>query len=124
MKREELDISDALGRGEQLPFAYLRTYSAVTLGRTPPSVETEELLEARFFSRTEEIRVFRGDGALRAARLCAEPGEEPLWERYAISDPRFGRELTVCRHLAADADGQVYIAATRLADWKGAEDDA
>ena len=104
MKQETIDIQAALEAGQKLPFAWVRSLSQVALGRTPLTADLEELLEARFFSRDREIRLFPGEDGLRAVAL--------------IENPRFGRSITVTRVLDWDEDGQAYIAATRLSGWK------
>ena len=43
MNLETLEVPAALERGRTLPFACVRTLSAVTLGKTPVRVGTEEL---------------------------------------------------------------------------------
>lgn len=61
MKQETIDIQAALEAGQKLPFAWVRSLSQVALGRTPLAADLEELLEARFFSRDREIRLFPGE---------------------------------------------------------------
>lgn len=123
MIQESLEVDKALSRGIEKPYAFLRFMSEVKLGPTPQQVDTEELLEARFFSEEEEIRLFRRDGRLEAALFYTEPFDWPITETYEIANPKFGRELTVCHHLDADEDGQTYVAATCLSGWKGGKQD-
>ena len=42
MKREVLDMHEALRRGKTLPFAWLCTLSKVTLGATPSQIPLDE----------------------------------------------------------------------------------
>ena len=118
MKQETIDIQAALEAGQKLPFAWVRSLSQVALGRTLLAVELEELLEARFFSRDREIRIFPGEDGLRAVALTGEPEDHEMEEEYLIENPQFGRSITVTRVLDWDEDGQAYIAATRLSGWK------
>lgn len=119
MKKRLLEISEALERGKKLTCVLLRFRSGVSLGAVPQSVELSELLEARFFSETEEVRVFRQDGvALRAAVLTREPEDRFLTETYQVEDLRFKGELLVCHILNFDGDGQAYKATTCLSGWK------
>lgn len=122
MKHEQLDIGKALELGGGLPFSLIRSLSSVTLGRTLSQVGTDELLEARFFSEQEEIRIFRQDGALKAVRLTEEPDDHLLRETYVLENPQFGAEITVAHLLEADEDGQMHITATRLTGWKEERD--
>ena len=118
---ETLSPEAALERGRRLPFALLRTFSAVSLGHTPATLpDAGELLEACFFSADEEIRLFRDDGVLQAVSLRETPEAHTLENAYEIGNPAFGRLLTVRETLDFDEDGQAYVALSRLADWKGA----
>jgi hypothetical protein len=121
MKRDTLEPNEALERGKTLPWAFIREYSRVTLGRTPEDVDPEEILEAFFFSPEEEIRLWRQDGSLRAAALTEEAGDRFLEERFGVDDPRLGREITVRKYISFDGDGQACITAVRLSGWKGGE---
>ena len=118
MKYEKLSVGEALTAGLRLPYAMIRSLSQVTLGRTPPQVAEDGLLEARFFSAEQEIRVFRGEDGPQAARLSAEPADQVLEETYRMENKQFGGSLTVARVLDWDGDGQAYVAATRLSGWK------
>ena len=69
MTFEKLTAEEALQRGLSLPFALIRSVSSVSLGHTPEQVETDGLLDARFFSDTQEVRLFRRDGQLQGAVL-------------------------------------------------------
>lgn len=119
MKTETLAVREALERGRALPWALVRSLSEVSLGRTPAETNLEELIEARFFSPGEEIRVFRANGAWAAARLEGEPGDSQITRTYDIENPRFGTAITVCYTLEADEDGQTGLAAARLTGWEG-----
>lgn len=118
MKYEQIQVHEALTAGCALPYALLRFLSRVTLGCTPPQVPEDELLEARFFSSEQEIRVFPGEDGMQAVRLSAEPTDRVLEETYQIENRQFGGSLTVARVLDWDEDGQAYVAATRLTGWK------
>ncbi len=123
MKTETgLDAREALKRGAALPWALVRELSRVRLGHTPDHVDTDELLEACFFSPTEEVRLWREDGQLRAAALTEEECDLTLEERFKVENPDLGRELTVRRYIGFDGDGQAYIAASRLCGWEGGKE--
>lgn len=119
MKTETLTVQEALDRGQALPWALVRSLSEVTLGRTPAVIDREELIEARFFSPGEEIRVFRANGVWMAARLEGEPEDAQITRTYDIENPRFGAAITVCYTMEADEDGQNYLATARLTGWEG-----
>lgn len=120
MKRYTLELEQAVSLGLDQPYAYITRLSQVTVGPTPREFSLEELVEARFFGPDREVRIYTCEEGLQA--LCLEDdGQEdylpPLTR--SIRSPRFGRELTLRRYLDYDADGQAYITATRLLDWKG-----
>lgn len=119
MRIEKLDAEAALERGLRLPYALVRSLSTVTLGKTPRAVEIEELLEARFFSENEEIRLFRKNGGLNAVLLREEPADSVLEDTFRIENGALGRSVTVRHLLDFDEDGQAYIKTTRLAGWEG-----
>lgn len=121
MKIETMDVKTALERGLALPFALVRSLSTVTLGPTPETVNEAELLEARFFDADREIRVFRGVAGLQAACLTAEEGDHTLERKCALSNPQFGKTVTLCRQLEFDEDGQAYVSASRLTGWEGGQ---
>lgn len=123
MRVEKLDMQAALEQGLRLPYALVRALSAVVLGKTPLAVETEELLEARFFSENEEIRLFRRNGGLNAVLLREEPEDSVLEETFRIENSALGRWITVRHLLDFDEDGQAYIKTTRLAGWEGGTPD-
>lgn len=119
MKTENLTLEKALEQGKQLPFALIRQYSAVSFGKTPKTVDAEELLEARFFDQNKEIRIFRRDDALCAVSLVWEPGDRKMWASYSIENGKLGKSFSVCHLLNCDEDGQSYIEETCLTGWEG-----
>lgn len=110
--------AELLTQAAALPYAFIRRLSEVRLGLNTAAFDADELLEARFFGPEGELRICRDGEALRAVTLSTEDGDETLEERYCIANPRFGRELTVRKILAFDEDGQAYVRASLLADWR------
>ena len=110
MKSEVLTVEDALERGRVLPWALVRSLSAVVLGPVPEKIQTEELMEARFFDSREEIRIFR---------LTEGPEDVVIRRTYAVENPEFGKAITVCYFVEADEDGQCRLSSARLAGWEG-----
>lgn len=119
MKKELMQLDAALSRGKTLPYALVRGMSGVTLGKTPDIIPTDDLLEARFFSETEEIRVFCSDDGLHAAILTEEPGDVVIEARYTIGNSEFGKALTVHQHLGFDEDGQAFVETVCPVKWEG-----
>ena len=120
MQLEKLDVQEALRRGRALPYGWICTLGGVSLGPVSEKLPLEELVEARLFGPSEEVRLFCREGELQAAMLTEEPGDQILSETYPIQNKTlFGTELTVHQILDADEDGQCYVAAVCLADWKG-----
>lgn len=121
MKTDVLSVQEALALGRALPWAWVRSLSEVTLGAVPAEITLEELIEARFFSAGEEIRVFRAGGGLRAAALRGEPDDDLITRTYAVENPKLGKTVTVCYLLEADEDGQTNLTAARLTGWEGSK---
>lgn len=121
MTFEKLAAEEAVQRGLTLPFALLRSISSVSLGNTPTQIETEELLDARFFSDTEEVRLFRRDGLLQGVVLKQDADKDYLEKIYRIENPALGSEIVVRYELDVDEDGQTYVSTARLVGWKGGD---
>lgn len=119
MTVEVLTLEAAVEQGKQLPWALIRRLSDVTLGASPESFSAEELLEARFFSENQEIRIFRDGETMRAVRLGVEPDDEYLEECRVIENPAFGKNLTVRKILTYDEDGQCCVKTTMPVKWEG-----
>lgn len=119
MKKEQMQPEAAITRGKTLPCALIRGLSGVTLGKTPENVSTDDLLEARFFSETEEVRVFRTEDGLRAVCLTEEPDDVVIEARYTIDNAEFGKTITVHQHLDFDKDGQAFVETVRPVKWEG-----
>lgn len=119
MKLNTMEPLEALAEGNSLPFALIRSLSAETMGRTPAEIRLEELLEASFFSKDQEIRIFRQGGELRAVALKDDGNGMFLDRDYEIANPAFGTRVTVRTYMEFDEDGQAYWKHFRLMDWKG-----
>lgn len=118
MKKEVLPLPQAWGMGMRLPWVYLRSLSRVYLGKTPERLTMDELLEARFFSEQQEIRIFLSEDGLKAVRLEEETADRFLEKEIAVNSG-FGSSYTVHYLLEADEDGQTSRTVARLASWKG-----
>lgn len=122
MKTEKMQVQEALTWGITLPYAYLRRLSTVYLGKTPAEIELTELQEARFFDGQQEIRIFRRGDDFAAIRLWMEKEDHYMEETYDIMGRgEWGKSLKIRHILHADEDGQTYVQATCLVDWKGGE---
>ena len=119
MKKYTLDIEQAVTLGLDQPYAYITRLSEVTVGPTPPAFSPKELLEARVLGPHREVRIWAGEKGLEALCLEDDGQEDFLDLSRQIRTPRFGKELLLRRYLDYDRDGQAYICATRLVDWKG-----
>ena len=119
MSTEEMNWQDALALGQKLPFALIHSLSAVSFGHVPTELPPLEILEARFFSETEELRLFRDGDRLRAARVSESAEDETIDRRLAIENPRFGKWLYQRQAVLYDEDGQAYLSSPRLCGWEG-----
>ena len=113
-----LSVAQALERGRTLSWALVRSLSQVKLGPVPAQIDLEELIVARFFSATEEIRLFRADRQWQTAQLICEPEDCTLERICRIRNHEFGGSITVSSTLEADEDGQMNIVCTRLTGWE------
>ena len=139
MKHDRLSMTEALKQASAFPWAMIQTYSRLYLGVNPltdggsspaeiysffqgrEQIE-QSLLEARFFSDAEELRLFRLDGGLRAVLAAETDGDRWLEETCEIANKdKFGGSVTVRRVIDFDEDGQAYVAFTRLSGWEGAK---
>ena len=118
MKKEVLPLPQAWEMGMQLRWVYLRSLSRVYLGQTREDLTIDVLLEARFFSEQQEIRIFLSEDGLKAVRLEEETADRFLEEEIAVNSG-FGSSYTVHYLLQADEDGQTNRTVARLAGWKG-----
>lgn len=120
MRSEPISIQEALERGRKLPYALIRSLSGVTLGPTPENVDLSEVIEARFFHETEEVRLFRDETKLQAVCLTSDESDITIDKRCELANKSvFGKSITVKEILGFDGDGQAYIACTRLTGWEG-----
>lgn len=124
MKQELISFEEGLRRGRELPFAWICSMSSLSLGKTPREIETEELLEARFFDEEQEIRLFRREEEWKAVSLVRETKDSVLENWYpVIKEEKFGRKILVRQYLDTDEDGQTIVTVTCLAGWEGGEAD-
>lgn len=125
MKIRTISLHEAMAWAEGYPFVYLRMLSSVSMGNTSeilPRICWEEVEEARFFGPSGELRVFDDGAALTAAVLEDGPHET----EYSVQDRTcplahdgaFGREIVVRDYLDYDGDGQLFVSASRLKDWR------
>ena len=113
-------IDAAMAEGRTYPFVYLRTLSTAAIGTTediPIPPELNEVEELRFFGEAAEIRLYRQEGTLLAAKL--EDGEDLFLTEECSLLPGFGKRLTKRRLLTFDEDGQAAVSAVRLVHWEG-----
>lgn len=118
MIMNKISLEQAVAEGMQMPFAYVRSFSAVTLGKTQPLPPMNEILEARFFGPDQEIRLTDdGDGLYGLRIVDGETSDFiDLTDRLLSG---FGKTLTKRSYVDFDEDGQGSIVCTRLLDWEG-----
>ena len=113
-----MEVNNAISSGLALPWALIRELSCVTLGSTPAEINKDELLEACFFSPTEEVQIWREDGKRHSAMISDEEGDKAIVKQYRIESPEFGYMLETKRYVAFDEDGQAFVAGSRLCGWR------
>ena len=123
MKPEKIEnIEKAVESGKNLPFAFIRNFSSIYLGKNTQNIDVDELLEARFFSKNEEIRILRINGDFLCSIRSDEAGDEDFIEKkYRVANENFGKTITVRRYIRYDEDGQASLSEPRLCGWEGDE---
>ena len=106
-----------------LPFAFIKHYSDVTLGESPANINADEfkkeLLEARFFSKSEEIRILRINGEFVCSKRSDGENDEFVETKYKIANDSLGETITVKKYFEYDEDGQASLSEPRLCGWEG-----
>lgn len=119
MKTEKLQHEIAIDKAKTLPFALIRTFEDVYLGKTPENIDFHKIIDAKFFNENTEIRFFMKNGLQNSVLIKTEPNDDCLIATYNLdNNKKFGNRLTVKRILSADEDGQAYIALTCLSKWE------
>lgn len=125
---KEISLEEAKKKAEQYPYGLVYLFDKILLGKMEIIKERicwENCIEARFFSKQEELHIFDYNGEERA--VCVEDTEEI--EQYQISFERsyplsetFGKQIfhtfQVKEYLGCDEDGQVRVLLTRLVGLK------
>lgn len=116
MKIETIsDKGTALELGMKKKHLLLNTYDELTVcAAENPPIE-QEILEARFFDESGEVKIFRDGSELRAVSISDNGSERVLDEAYRLLD---GGVIVLRRYLDFDEDGQVYFSCTRLYDYR------
>ena len=107
----------------RLPFALIRSYSSVTLGKAPSFVDLSELLEAWFFSETDAVRIERVGDELIAFRLTETDKGDCIKGTYEIDNRSLGESVSVRRYVSFDEDGQAALSDPVPYAWKGGKTD-
>jgi hypothetical protein len=124
MERRVLSVETAKREGMALPWALVRQLSSFQMGKTEAlSIDWDEVTEVRFFDESKEIRLFERNGELSAA-IVSDSEEDT--ENVTFRDVQkklehkgqFGSAVTIREYFAYDEDGQLYLAASRLKDWR------
>ena len=121
-KIENINGAINLVKSLELPFAFIKKYSdKVYLGKTPEKIDEEdfekELVEARFFSEKEEIRILRINGEFLCSKR-SDNGDECIETKYNIASKNLGKTITVKRYFRYDEDGQASLSEPRLCGWE------
>lgn len=116
------DLTEALAKAMEMPWAYIAYYSFLHLGVTPKTVDWKQVLDARFFGPEGELRLFRQDDVLTAVWVddTPHPGElDTIIDKVVPLRSSFGKKLHMKQHIVFDEDGQACIYTTRLSKWTG-----
>lgn len=119
MRLENKELDELLEKAKEYDHMIAYMMSSLWVGNTREFIhhvleKTDELLEARFFSKHEELHIFLREEQLQAVQVRDEQADEVLVHSY----PLFGKfkhleSLQVKQYIQYDKDGQAYIALTR-----------
>lgn len=123
MKRTMLQKEEARARSAEYPYVLVRELSRLYLGKTEnAALNWSEATEVRFFCETSELRFFEQGNDLAAVLLEDEEEDETTClDRFCPlgHSGHFGKQITLREYFGYDSDGQLYVKAVRLKDWKG-----
>lgn len=113
-----LDIQEAKSLIPDHDYAYLQLMSEHILDRTEniPDVKWDELVEAYYFNKDDQIHIYRDDDELKAVLTGDIEGANIFERRYELSGryKSLGDTVVIYEYLKGDEDGQCYVAGTRL----------
>ena len=115
------EVEAAKTDAEKFEFVYIRELSRLELGRRADlkPVNWNEVIEVRFFDDKGELRFFDNGDGLKAAEIIIDPDDDCKDTDYELEhDGEFGGGITVRECFDYDDDGQLYVAASRLVDWR------
>lgn len=122
MQRESIDVKRALTReywqGEGYQYIWKQELGGVELQMVAEanSLEEEQLLEARIFTKNKELHLFYCEDELRAVVTTEEAEDDPIEEIQLLME-RFGHSITLRHYIDYEQDGQAYIKQTVLCDY-------
>ncbi len=119
---ERVEAFGALEHITDYEYALVYMMSGLFFCRTADlkTPDWSECLEARFFDSEKELHVYGEDGAMQAVKVRGTADDDCLVKKYELDGKwSMGKYLCVCEHFAYDADGQAYVALTRLAGVEG-----
>ena len=115
---KELTLDEGLKLAAESPYAYIKNMSSMHLGKNAPAlIDTDQLLEGRFFDTDREIRLIREAGELKAFSFTAEEHDDFIPTEGKPLDG-FGSSFKKRSYISYDDDGQAYVSAVCLAGWE------
>ena len=123
MKTIAIKIEDAPDMAREFPCALIYHLSTATMGPPPAEIQLDDIVEAHFFDSDRELRLISTQMGLEAYLLTEEVGDRYINFKAKLI-PKFGKSMTIRKYIETDADGQSFIAAVRIVDWKGGTADA
>ncbi len=117
--KEEFASDQMIEKIKEQDYALLYKISEMSLKKADDITENDldELTEARAFSESSEIHLFRQNDQLKCLKITDSGQDDILMEKYALEN-RFGaigKTVIVKKYIGYDEDGQAYIELKRLA---------
>ena len=123
MNRTKIEFEMAKAKSSEYEYVFLRELSRLHMGVNNIDINWDEVIEARFFDEASELRFFRYGKELKAVLIEDGGGEEGIdfktsKEISLLHDGRFGKSIIVREYFDYDPDGQIFVTASRLVEWR------
>ena len=123
MNRTHIEFEKAKAGSRDYEYVYLRELSRQYMGVNNIDINWDQVIEARFFDKASELRFFRYGKELKAVLIEDDGGEEGIDFKTSdkiglLHDGKFGKSIIVREYFDYDPDGQIFVTASRLVEWR------
>ena len=123
MNRSHIEFEEAKTKSGNYGYVYLREMSRQYMGVNNIDINWDQIIEARFFDKASELRFFKYGKELKAVLIEDNGGEEGIDFNTSdkidlLHDGKFGKSIIVREYFDYDPDGQIFVTASRLVEWR------